>query len=367
MDDFKVKYHINQNNPREDYMDIVKSLGIILVVMAHVQSPGKNMIFLFHMPLFFFVSGYFYKDKYSDNLELLIKKRFKLLYIPFVKYELIFLVLHNAFVNLGLYNSYENEAIKMYSSTDFIINIFKVLTFNGTEVLIIPLWFLPVLFFTNIIFCLINRYFKSKWIRCLIIATLFILGVKLKYWDTNMKFNNFCPETINISLVALTFFYIGYLYNKYKKYINLNFFIALLSFAVLVISGKNNITVDMRLNSYTNPIMLIPDALCGVYLLIFISKKICDLNINISLLKYIGRNTIPILALQYISFKLINLIQIIMYGLPRIRLGDLGPINPSSFWWLIFTIIGMLVPIIIFYISNLFKGALYFLHRSLHI
>ncbi|MDR3598274.1 acyltransferase family protein [Clostridium sp.] len=344
---------MSQINSREDYMDIVKALGIILVVMAHVQSPGEQMIFLFHMPLFFFVSGYFYKDKYSDNIEILIKKRLKLLYIPFIKYELIFLVLHNFFVNLSFYSSYGNETIKFYSTNDLIINVIKILTFNGTEVLLIPLWFLPVLFFTTIIFCLINRYFKLKWARFLTIVILFILGIGLKYCDVNLIFNYFCPETISISLVALAFFYIGYLYNRYKKAIKLNFFVALVLFAVLVISRKYNIRVDMRLNSYSNPIMLIPDALCGIYLLIYISRKMCDLNVDISLLKYIGRNTIPILALQYISFKLIYLIQIIVYKLPIIRLGDLGPINSTGFWWIIFTMIGVLLPIIIHYISNL--------------
>lgn len=337
-------------------MDIVKSLGIILVVMAHVQSPGRNMIFLFHMPLFFFVSGYFYKNKYSYDLTLLVKKKIKLLYIPFIKYELIFLALHNLFVYLSFYSSYENETIKLYSINDFIINIFKILTFNGTEVLIIPLWFLPVLFFTTIIFCLISRHSKSEYIRVFIIGVLFFLGVVLKYCDVNLKFNDFCQETISIALVALVFFYIGYLYNRHKNAIKLNFFIAIVLYVALVISEKYNIRVDMRLNSYSNPIMLIPDALCGIYLLIYISKKICNLNINISFLKYIGRNTIPILALHYISFKLIYLVQIIFYKLPIIRLGDLGPISSTGFLWIIFTIIGVLIPTIIHYISNLLKN-----------
>ena len=346
---------MGQINSRDDCMDIVKALGIILVIMAHVKSPGEQMIFLFHMPLFFFVSGYFYKDEYSDELEILIKKRLKSLYIPFIKYELIFLVLHNILVNLSFYSSYGNEPIKFYSMNDLIINVFKILTFNGTEVLVIPLWFLPALFFTTIIFCLISRYFKLEWVRLLIIVILFILGIGLKYYNANLIFNNFCPETINISFVALAFFYIGYLYNRYKKAIKLNFFIALVLFTILVISRKYNIRVDMRLNSYSNPILLIPDALCGIYVLIYAAKKMCNLNINISLLKYIGRNTVPILALQYISFKLIYLVQIIFYKLPIIRLGDLGPINSIGFWCIMFTIIGVLVPIIIHYISNLLR------------
>ncbi|NRU70687.1 fucose 4-O-acetylase-like acetyltransferase [Clostridium beijerinckii] len=58
-------------------MDIAKSLGIMLVLMVHIQLTDENIIFLFHMYLFF-VSKYFHEDKYSDNLEILIRKRFKL-------------------------------------------------------------------------------------------------------------------------------------------------------------------------------------------------------------------------------------------------------------------------------------------------
>lgn len=38
---------------------------------------------------------------------------------------MIFLDLHNTLINLRVYNSYENEVIKIYSSTDFIVNVFN--------------------------------------------------------------------------------------------------------------------------------------------------------------------------------------------------------------------------------------------------
>ncbi|AQS07057.1 fucose 4-O-acetylase-like acetyltransferase [Clostridium beijerinckii] len=34
-------------------MDIAKSLGIMLVLMVHIQLTDENIIFLFHMYLFF--------------------------------------------------------------------------------------------------------------------------------------------------------------------------------------------------------------------------------------------------------------------------------------------------------------------------
>jgi fucose 4-O-acetylase-like acetyltransferase len=56
-------------------MNIAKAIGIMAVVIGHSNSPIDNFIYLWHMPLFFFISGYFYKDNYTFNIKLLIKKR----------------------------------------------------------------------------------------------------------------------------------------------------------------------------------------------------------------------------------------------------------------------------------------------------
>lgn len=50
---------------REDWADFAKGIGIILVRFGHQKIFGKKLIYLiyaFHMPLFFMISGYFYKN-----------------------------------------------------------------------------------------------------------------------------------------------------------------------------------------------------------------------------------------------------------------------------------------------------------------
>ena len=44
------------------WMDYAKAVGIALVVFAHMPSRFAGIIFLFHMPLFFILSGYLYKS-----------------------------------------------------------------------------------------------------------------------------------------------------------------------------------------------------------------------------------------------------------------------------------------------------------------
>lgn len=126
---------------RIDQMDILKALAIIAVVIGHSGSPSPiyNFIYLYHMPLFFFISGYFYKNEYSNDISLLIKKRIKSLYIPFVAYEVLFLSLHNMFFNLNIYNNvvgFKDSVEHLYSLQDMIDAFRSILFFQGTETLL---------------------------------------------------------------------------------------------------------------------------------------------------------------------------------------------------------------------------------------
>lgn len=95
-------------NERVEIIDVAKGIGIFLVVTGHCIFQYAGIIYLFHMALFFFLSGYCYNEKYNENFQMiwiLLKKRIKSLYIPFIKYGLIFVGCHNFFLNTFLYKS----------------------------------------------------------------------------------------------------------------------------------------------------------------------------------------------------------------------------------------------------------------------
>ena len=47
---------------RDAVVDIAKGIGILLVVYGHLHNPINTFIYAFHMPLFFFLSGFFIKN-----------------------------------------------------------------------------------------------------------------------------------------------------------------------------------------------------------------------------------------------------------------------------------------------------------------
>lgn len=60
-----------QVRPRLEEVDIQKGLLMILVVLGHSSFSHKNYIYWFHMPVFFFISGFFFKT-YNKQLPFII-------------------------------------------------------------------------------------------------------------------------------------------------------------------------------------------------------------------------------------------------------------------------------------------------------
>lgn len=57
------------------YIDVARGLGIFLVIIGHLNTNEilHNTIYSFHMPFFFFLSGYL--NKPSQDFKLLLKKK----------------------------------------------------------------------------------------------------------------------------------------------------------------------------------------------------------------------------------------------------------------------------------------------------
>ena len=89
---------------RNSTFDIAKAFGIFFLVSSHVRWWHITYVFTnFYMALFFFISGYFIK---IEDMSLLsyIKSKIRSLYIPFVKFSLVFLIFHNFLYQIGITN-----------------------------------------------------------------------------------------------------------------------------------------------------------------------------------------------------------------------------------------------------------------------
>ena len=131
---------------RNQTFDIAKAICIILMVIGHSGCPSylHDFIYMFHMPCFFFISGYLLNDKYLTDVKRGFVQKARGSYYPFVKWTLIFILFHNLFAFLYIYDSY-------YSLPIFAERIIRAFTLTGSEQLLGGFWFLISLFWSSII------------------------------------------------------------------------------------------------------------------------------------------------------------------------------------------------------------------------
>lgn len=279
-----------EGHNRKAYIDFLKGIGIILVICGHGQIPEHlaAWIYSFHMPLFMFLSGLVYKEKYATAKEFVLQKVKQLLYPYFILgtliivYNSLFDFLRGKFqlVKLGkrilalLYGNYiwENNA-------DYI----------GT------LWFLVCLFCVEIFFWFILKKSRNSKQTTFFVGCLTVLGVVLSYLINQSRQYTYygsgirLPFCVDIAFCSLLFYYLGYSVHTIAvnkqirgnyKYLGIVLF-ALGSIAAMVNHSLTSTRIDMLYLRLNTPILFYFSAiliLLGIYLIAssnenFISKS----------------------------------------------------------------------------------------------
>ena len=199
---------------RYRFLDIARGIAIFLMVLGHcVQWKSVyNFIYLFHMAVFMFISGYLFKNRTFNNLKDLIsflKRKIKQLYLFYLKYEVLFLLLTNLFIYIGFYNlntELGNGFVQPINSISYFIKrLLKIVLFGGNEPLGIALWFIIslicVIFGYSIIkfVSLKQKIINSKIFEKIAVLVCFIIG----YYMQN--YNNI-PTRIGAAFILMLIF-----------------------------------------------------------------------------------------------------------------------------------------------------------------
>ncbi len=347
-------------NKRADYLDIVKAFGIIAVVYGHAMGPFSSFVFLYHLALFFFVSGYFYKDSYTDQPLLLIKKRIRTLYVPFIAYGLFFGILHNFLYRINIYSdqiqSVHNRTVYLATTREHLVHLLKILSFAKLEQLLAPLWFLPVLFCVNMLFLVVNyplqrvrTGYREYWLA-VAIAAVFCIGF-LYYPEQNIFL-----RPVSIAMVVLIMFYFGSLFKKHEHAVPMNGAAALCCFLILAASAPYG-PVDTGGHQFVSPAFYIAASVCGIYLNLYAARMFTRDSVVKKFLVYCGRNTITIMALHFLAFRGVNYLQVKLYGLPAYKTAQHPVLDPAHGWWIAYLAAGVVFPILASLIYDRLKQA----------
>lgn len=144
---------------RDTVLDILKGIGIFLVVMGHTtKGAAVHWIYLFHMPLFFIVSGCLYAigkgGTVKGKVRSIVRPYFVFSILSFLYWwflEMRFRPMDDKLIS--------NDLLAGLSiPTQQFINIFLAANFDNSFLYNVPLWFLPCLFVAHIMYHALSKF-----------------------------------------------------------------------------------------------------------------------------------------------------------------------------------------------------------------
>lgn len=266
------------------------------MIMGHVGFGEKFDYFIhaFHMPIFFFFSGMFFKTEQDANFKLFTLKKFRSLIIPYIFWGFFHYIIWLWF-NKG--------------SIGF--SLIKNLLWSNTSDLPIAgaLWFLTALFFSEIIYFLIKKYIRNWNIRAFIIIVISIIGCAMRKIISVRL-----PYAIDAAFVGIGLMFMGEIFqiNRecliIKRLQNMKTIEYILGGIVTTISIFFNGYINMRQGLYG----IIPIFWMNVLFAIIIGMKLSQ---NIEkyfpktlgkMFEYCGRNSIVFVCLNQLPIFLMN-------------------------------------------------------------
>lgn len=324
---------------RITYFDLAKGIGIIFVVIGHMQLISQELriyISSFHMPLFFIISGMLMAvknevdiDNSGESIKGIIKKKAKGILIPYMWFSLIY-------VPIDVLNLFVLDNVDEHT---FVQNLLDSLTFAGISVM----WFLPALFIAEVVALwlisqigsaiegkilvrLSNKYEKQIGYISVCVIALILFTISYKSWDQlkvvyNENSSNYVTYTmlglvrtilrgicmsLHVVIGFTTFKIIAFVESKYlerkkddvakangkNEIKGFSIAIGVICLALNIGCGMKNGAVDnhfLMLNSLT---LYLLSAFFGSMAIILISKGID----SIKFIDFFGKNSLIVMA-----------------------------------------------------------------------
>lgn len=336
---------------RIEYLDIAKGIGILLVVLGHndfeVISPFvQRFIYTFHMPLFFFLSGYFINTAipFFD----FFKKRFNALIKPYL--FTIFLIYFTSI-------SFEKMGFNMA-----ITRTVKSLYGSGHYLDWVQLWFLPHLFVVSLyafLFIVLVSRLRNRWITWGILLASLAVAIPFLNAFYPFPFSIFgkdyelygLPFSLDLVLATGFFFILG---NEVRQVTSEKTFdnwliLAGTGLALLLLNILFSYEIDFNIRLYESFLVNTAAAILGILFILALSRQIERYTTRLaSVLKYLGSISLIILLFHvpvqaFWAQKVVNVTDNFPLGIAvGFVMGVVGPIliyeifirfNPAASFW----------------------------------
>ncbi len=315
-------FAIGDNKHLNYQMCILSVIAICMVVLGHIKNDltsvgtffGLFPYYSVHLPIFMFISGYFFRDdtageSYGKYLGRYVLHKIKTILIPYYVINGIFLLINFALADRGF------TYVRKFSFEEWLLQPwtkFYTITFSS------PTWYLIGFFIASIYYVLIRKIvkliIKNELAAEIVLSVLtLIMGMASVYVCNTVRL----PETAQVylrSVVMLFFIQLGRLYKRYLEKLDtcsdVVYFAAVFAVQILLIVILGNNSLNPQLYEMTGfdkfGCNMLIAGITGTALWLRISRLLAKIPIRSRLVIFIGSNTKYIMAFHIVGFFLVN-------------------------------------------------------------
>lgn len=333
-----------KSSQRLVWMDVLRGLLILFVVIGHATGAYNKYIYQFHMGAFFLVSGYMSQPERRTVAHTLYH-RFLTVYLPVLSATVLLgaasVILHRT----GLYSVFLGDSPYL----GFFATLKEFLLYGNQYVWWLgACWFMLALFGASVVNRILLRLCEDQYDRWFLLAStvLFLAGYRLA--DTGGARYSF-----DLVLIAQFYFTLGTFLRNRRPMAPENLSAAR-SLLGIVITGcllwlsaeVLKATVDYPDRRFQNPITDTLIALNGAAFTYFLAALMCRFSLTRHILAAAGRNTLPVVLFHFLWFNLGYAILYILGRAPFEYLRSFTPGELGAPWWPMFTLIGIVMSIL---------------------
>ncbi len=347
--------------PRNRVIDICKGIAIILMVIGHCETPSfmVSWVYLFHMPLFFMAAGYFFTRRNLDDPWQFVTRRFKGLYVPFVKWSIFFLIIHNLLFEVGIlnerYGNWEGGVTHPYTLQQGLQRLVHIVfSMAGyDEFLAGAFWFFRALLVSSIVFMVlyllldrnVRRLKGNRAVAVIAVGAIAFAWVKI-YWG--LKIVTIVQGGIRETWGVL-FFALGILFRRFERYLTGRWWLAVIGLAITVV-GAHEHWAGMNLTPKVKDVLTLPLTGMAGFIMVHYAASLIDRygRVGARFLAHCGQMSLYIFIFHISAFKLVSLVKVIYYGLEWEQIGGHMVVREHlhDWFWVPYTIVGVGLPLL---------------------
>ena len=296
---------------RDQYVDVVRGVAMVLVVLGHTLMPAVPYLYMFHVALFFFVTGYLFHWRHAQAPAAFFLGRLQRLWVPYALYAAAAVLLHNAFYAGGVYQA-------AYGGKETLLHILAALVFAHGENMTGALWFMEPMILSMVFLALgsflVHRCARPAWALLLLSVPIYLIGCALCGRGLSTGHHVAVTFVLTLPLAA------GCVWREVHARVPwaVKAMASVLGLAAIIfVHQATGTSVELSMSRVIGPKWFLLATFGGFAFCLGACQLLLRFSPLARFLALVGRESYHVMALHFIGFALASRVLVAAYGLPQ--------------------------------------------------